>query len=119
MQNTLGKSMLEANNAFERDCHIRGVEPKSYHVDNNIYSEQMFLFCFFPTEVNPASAVPLLSVYKGNEEAKEPLPGLLVQLEGEGCSNRGRGLLYPITTWEVGHIPSQLVSIMCLWYLLH
>ena len=42
MQYATGDSMLEAKNAFERDCMTRNVVPKHYHADNGRLSENSF-----------------------------------------------------------------------------
>ena len=41
-QDSARESTLKTKNAFERDCHVRGVEPRSYHTDNGRYAEPTF-----------------------------------------------------------------------------
>ena len=42
MQDATGDSMLEAKNAFERDCMTRNVVPQHYHADNGRFAENSF-----------------------------------------------------------------------------
>ena len=42
MQDAMGDSTLEANNAFERDFMTRNVVPKHYHADNGRFASNSF-----------------------------------------------------------------------------
>ena len=43
LQSATGDATLEAKEAFEKECHIRGVKPRHFHADNGRFAEPTFV----------------------------------------------------------------------------